>query len=165
LNKKNWDGFKMTINSFKIFLFSLGVTLTIPLPLYAHGGEDHAPKGSPEQSTSPIDASRITLKGRIVEGVLIVCNKELIFYLADSATNQAVANAKIDAEFKGDTVVKTEGKSAKEKGSYKIPVNFKDGTKVHIELKVAASDFSEKLSIDVPQWPKASRRCQRDAHE
>lgn len=128
-------------------------------PLSAHGGEDHGPKTPLAKPLSSANTNRITLKGRVFDGVLVVCEKELTLYLADRATNNPIENAQVEVEFKENALIIAEGKFSREKDSYKIPTKLKEGSKIHIELKITTSDLSEKLSIDVPEWPNSSKNC------
>lgn len=130
------------------------------LPLFAHGGEDHSEKSSLSNTLPLAEKSRLTLKGRVFDVVLSLCDKGMTLYLADNTTNAPIQDAKIIASFEGGSVVNSEAKPAQKSGIYTLAATFKEGAKVHIELKVSASDLSEKLSIDIPSWPKVSAQCE-----
>lgn len=143
----------------RIFLLTHAF-LFMSLPLFAHGGEDHSEKSSSSNTLPPASEGRLTLKGRVFDVVLSLCDKGMTLYLADNTTNAPIQDAKIIASFEGGSAINSEATPTQKPGIYTLTEIFKEGAKVHIELKVSASDLSEKLSIDIPSWPKVSLQCE-----
>jgi hypothetical protein len=134
--------------------------LAIIIPdILAHAGHDHgnetAPIARPAHSTEhPFVA------GRLFEVVIDRCDVSNVnLYISDSQTNQPVVDAQVEATASGDVNLTVISQATKQAGVYLLPLKANDGNKITIAFKISTPTMGESLSLTIPQWPKASKKC------
>ena len=125
------------------------VLMILPLPTFAHGGEDHGDEAKTPMSVAGASGSRLELTSPDVELSGVFQDGKLTLYADHYATNEPIANAKIELESDGHKLQL----SSAGNGIYTVTADwFKQPGKHNVVVSITAGDLEDLLvgTFEIP---------------